>query len=1838
MSKNLFNLTSPQESIWYTEEYLSGTNIGNICGTLIFKDSVDFKKLEKAINILIKQHDNFRIKFILNNNIPKQYIEDYSYIRLKPFEIFTNKDLLDLEKRTVSNKFNLIENFLYKFIIFKFSDNTGGFILNIHHLISDGWSFNILLNEIIKIYDSLLKNEEIEIPSYSYINYIKKENNYLNSTQFKNDKEFWNSTINEIPEIAILPNLKNSADNLFSYESKRLDFEIPSNLLDSIKELCNKYNISLFNFFMSIYSIYINRVTNLNEFIIGTPILNRSNFEERNTCGMFTSTVPFKVLVDNNIKFSDFILNISKSSLQYLRHQKYPYHSLLTDIKEKNNKFSKLYTILLSYQNSFYPKNIDSKKYKLHWTSNNCISDSLDIHIYDISSEKINISYDYKADFYDDVDIVSIHNRIINIIYQIIHNSQIHLNDIKLLTSDEEKEILIDFNNNDLKYSNRNIVELFKDNVYKFPNNIALIYKNKTLTYSQLDILSNQMAHYLNSIGLEKNSIISVCLPKDIWFVISLIAIQKIGGIYLPISINYPQDRINFMIDDSRSDAIITNLNINNVKCKKISINSINFNEFSTDYSIPVISLEDLSYIIYTSGSTGKPKGIKITHGNLLNFVHSFNNCFSKKFDSSDYCLSITDISFDVSICELIVPLVFGSKLVLYEENTLTDLNLLCETIYKNKITFLYLPPNILTDVYELLRNVHTDINKFLVGIAPIKSEVLNNYLNLNSNMEIINAYGASEATICSTFYKFKKSTDSNSIVPIGKPINNNRIYILDNYKNIQPIGLKGEIYISGKNVSNGYLNNDNLSKANFIEDPFFPGNKCYKTGDIAYWNPDGNISFVGRNDNQIKFRGYRIELEEITNIIKQINAISNAVTILKEINNIEYIVSYYEGDLDDINKIKSYLKTKLPVYMVPSYIIRLNKIPININGKIDEHNLPDINTSLSTKLDPVNNTEEILLDMWKNILNINDIGTNEDFFEIGGDSLSAIRLLSNIKNTFNIDISISDIFNNSTIRNLSIFINLHDKSNTLKIYRSPKKDYYNVSSAQRRMYYTTYMINPNNIVYNVTGSALFDLILDVEKVKNIFNYLIKRHSSFRTCFRIVNDTLVQIVKDSVSININTRKIVSGDIHEIVNNFSKPFDLSNAPILRIELVYIENKTLLLIDSHHIIIDGKSLNILISEFIDLYNNKLLGNLELEYKDYSEWEYSYINSNNIKANEEYWINKFKNEEIVSLNLPYDHNKTNKITYKGNTITQKIDENLFNDLLQLAKKLEVSPFMLFITILYILLYKYTQDKSIIIGTPVESRYCKEIENIIGMFVNTMPIKINLESNKSFRELLENVKNTIITDLEHQPYPYDLLIKKLNISKSNSSNPLFDVAFTYKNNKDLYLNNKKIKITEAKPNVSKFDLSVEIDAQNNEINFNYSTDLFKISTIKDMLLNYINILNVINENTDILLRNINMLPEDYKYTILNSFNNNKKEYPLDTNIISLFENQVENNKNNIALKYLKQEITYDNLNKKVNQFANYLLSLGIKENSHIAVYMDKNISLIISLLAVNKINCSFIPICSDFPPEKINNILADSNTDYIIVNNNTYGIKCDNIINFQDIDLNKFNYENLNINILPNDILYIIYTSGTTGTPKGITISNRNLINFLYSFNDQFDNKFNSKDICLSLTSISFDVFICELFTPLIFGSTLVIYPNNKLNDITLLYEIIKKENITFLHIPASVLDDVYNYISSKNEHIEINKLLVGVESIKNASLNNYYNINPDIEIVNGYGPSETTICCTFFKHKKTRNKNLIVPIGKPVNNNDIYIINDDYNLQPIGVKRTNMYFWRKCFTRIS
>lgn len=1059
-----------------------------------------------------------------------------------------------------------------------------------------------------------------------------------------------------------------------------------------------------------------------------------------------------------------------------------------------------------------------------------------------------------------------------------------------------------------------------------------------------------------------------------------------------------------------------------------------------------------------------------------------------------------------------------------------------------------------------------------------------------------------------------------------GYPVANSTAYVVSIFGNLLPNNIVGELWVGGDGVSNGYLNKPELTLEKFINNPFGKG-KIYKTGDLTKFLSNGAIKFIGRMDNQVKIRGFRIELSEINYRISHFNNINEVYTTISTINGEKSICTYFSSSEPiDIFELKKYLSKYLPYYMIPVSFTNLTKLPINTNGKVDKKLLPEpkITNFSHDFVEPRNETDKKLLSLVCDVLSLDKVSLADSFINIGGDSLLAITLSLNIYSKFKVKVSVQNILESKSLMELSdIIMSSNTSIENIQINKAEKSKYYPLSSAQKRIFYTHSMLGNDNIVYNISGGILMPGIIDESKINMIFKKIIQDNSSFRTSFSLVDYDIKQIVHENVPFAIkkftHNNKI---DINNIINNFTKHFDLSTAPLLRAEIHYINNsQTLLLIDSHHIIIDGSSLNLLIKEFCDLYNGVEIKNNSLEYVDFSVWENEYINSEEIKKSKEYWINQFKDFENYKVNLPTDYPIPNQMTYQGAKISKTIPVNTFKKLENLAKKLGVSPYVLFVSAFFILLNKYSMQTDITVGTPTSGRLRKEFENIIGMFVNTLVLKANVDNNLTTKDFILKIKDIVLSALEHNDYPYDILVKDLNLTSTNMSNPLFNVLFTYQNN--VYtmpkINNKELKIIEANTNISKFDLSLEIVPHLSKFNLEFSTDIYNENTMNRFLDHYINILSFVLNNINTPISNICMLSDSEKNFELN--NTVTKQYNLDTPVFKLFENYAKKLPDNIAITYKDKKLTYKEANSRINKFARYFKSLGINSNDIVPICMNKNIDFVCCILAIQKLGAAYLPIHPDYPVSRINYIINNSNSKFIITDRQIPNI-IESIININDISLDNLSEENLNIPVFGDNLAYIIYTSGSTGNPKGIKITHKNLLNFIYSFNDCFKNKFNEKDNCLTLTNIAFDVSVCELFVPFTFGANLVIYPENTLMDIPLLYNTIKDNNVTFLYIPPNVLDDVYKYIYKNSRSTSINKILVGVEPIKNYLLNNFYTLNPDIEIVNGYGPSETTICCTFYKHNTINNPNDIVPIGRAVTNNNIYILDNNLNLSPVGV----------------
>ncbi len=1827
----MFKLTNPQLNIWFSQQFLKDSNACNICGSGLIKEKVDIPLLKQAIVRLVQENDSFRIRLTVNDSEPFQYIaaddiygvDDISVVNLPSTEY-----LMSFEEEFVKETFSLLDSRLFTFKLAVFPNGYVAVVLNLHHIISDSWSMGITIQEIVKIYHCLLSNKDYVSDTVSYTEHILAEQKYLDSKNFQKDKTFWMSYLQDPPTPTSIPSL---SDNFVdSPDGSRLTFRLDKQIMERINKLCSDFRVSNYVFFMSVISLFLANAGNVDDVLIGTPILNRANFKEKRSTGMFVTTVPFRTHVFKNMRFSEFLEANRSAFTSILRHQKYPYSQLMEDLGNKDNSISHLYNIAVSYQITKTLSH-DNGDCELNWAfTGNCMND-ISIHLYDLNDiGSLEVDYDFVNSKYTQADVMVWHNRLCSMIEQVVSMPDILLQNVQFITDKERLQLTQNLQSGFLDCPlDCTIIDLFQKQVRLHPDSIACVYQDTRLTYSQLDKKANQLAHYLSNQGVKSNDIVGVCMHKNDFFVISILAILKLGAAYLPMSFDYPEDRIRYILTDSHAKLFLTDqlFKLNDIKNLVVSrATDISLDDYSSDSLHVSIASNRLCYVIYTSGSTGRPKGVMLTHRNLVNFLYTFSNCFENGFSNEDVCLSSTNISFDVSVCELFTPLCFGATLVLYPQNTLTDIPLLCELLEEEQITFLYIPPNILNDVYNYVYSHCSTIalNKMLVGVEAIKKADLRKYFNLNENIEIVNGYGPTEATICSTFYKYTKEDDSDGIVPIGYPLKNNIIVVINHFGNIMPIGYPGELCISGENVSKGYLHNVSMNEKSYILLPGFGSSLFYRTGDIVRWDKKGYLCFMGRNDSQIKLHGHRIELQEITNRLKNISGVKNALILVKSIEKIDCLCAYVilEDNSLSIENLKLELSKLLPYYMIPSHFILLDKFPVTKNGKIDISTLPDFADFRRDFVGPTNSMQAKLHDSLCHLLGLKQISIDENFFTLGMDSLQGIRFCLEIEGFSGKAISITDLFQYPTIQSLAIFLSGKDKKDCIvKLKKATPMPSYPLSSAQERIYYATKMAG-DSLVYHVSGGILINDLLDIQKIREAFSELVERHPIFRTYFKIENGEVRQFILKHVNLDIpyyddgiSTPEYIS----ELVDNFPKIFDLDFAPLLRVEVHYINSSTLILLDSHHIILDGTSLYILLSDFCKLYQGQELDKSRYSYTDYTMWENDMFSSEAFLDYQEYWKNKFKDLSIPVINLPYDYPVTNQKSYDGERLTFKFDTDLFNAISDIASNHHVSEYMVFLSALYLLLYLYTGQETLIIGSPIESRYHKELNNMIGMFVNNVVLAIDINSDCSFLDLLQQVKETVLDGLSHQPYPYNTFVKDINVPANSS---VFDVVFTYQNEEveQISLNNKSVELYGAHTHTAKFPLTVEINPSTLEISFEYQTALFAEETIDSLYKHYLYILQHLSSFMDLPLHKIPALTEE-ENNLLQSFNNTAGDIEYNS-FVEIFENQVMLHPEDIAIICDGKNLTYKELNKKANSLAHYLISQGIKPNDIVCIMTNRSFETIVCMLGILKAGAAFLNVDPTYPIERTKYYLKDCKAKYVLVQKSLKKL-VKNIEHCIEIDLDSpiylkhFNNPNVTVNSM--DLSYVIYTSGSTGKPKGVMLHQIGLANMVIAMGKVLEYLKDGNEHCLvSVTSTPFDIFVYEILVSLGHGLRILMANNEEHRNPILLDKLIKQYGGDVMTVTPSLMKINYDNRVSPSALSQIKHMVFGGEPLPEKFVKDLRELSDNVTIYNIYGPSEITVLCNV----QNLNGEDRITIGPPILNTQIHILDKYLRPVPIGV----------------
>lgn len=1029
MEKKFYELTNPQKSILLTEQFYSNTSINHICGTAILKTKIDFSLLEQAINLLVKNNDSFRLQLQLVNNVVKQYLTTYTPFQVDLVDVHSKEDLPALEHSLIQKPFTLYQSCLFAFKMFRFPDGTGGFSVNVHHIISDSWTLGLLSKEIVNSYLALLKQEEITTnPEFSYLHYVEDEQEYLESNKLKKDEEYWNNIFQTIPEIASIPSRYTQTTSITSSVAKRCSFSIPTQLMTGIHSLCSSLNITAFNFFMAVYSIYIAKICNLNDFVLATPILNRTNYKQKNTSGMFINIAPFRITIPEDVTFADFVSQVAKNSIGMLRHQRYPYEYVLENLRKQDHTLPNLYNILLSYQITKATEE-EEIEYETNWAFNQNTADDIDVHLYDLnSSGQIDISYDYKISKYSSEDITCMHERILHIIKQIIQDAHISLDTIEFATPSEQDLVVNTYNHTDINYDKtKAIIEFFEEQVLQKPNEPAITFKGKTLTYLELNEKVNSLAFALRNAHVTNNSIVGVMTDRSLEMLVSILAVLKAGGAYIPIDPDYPQDRIEYMLTDSKATLLLTKKELEHkVNCQnKILVDLSNELYQANHTNLRNISKpDDLSYLIYTSGSTGKPKGVMLTQKNLSNFYASMLQTIAYLKDKQPHSIvSITTLSFDIFGFETLISLCSGLHLYItdyYEQKVTEQLEKL---IKEHKIEIIQTTPSVMRFHLDNVVNPKNLASLKYVMLAgeQLPKTLVERIKDMVPNCTIYNGYGPSETTIFSSV----QDVTNLDTINIGRPIGNTQFYILDKNKKVLPPYCVGEIYIAGDGVGKGYLYQPELTKASFLNNPFHDHSFLYKTGDLGRWIDGGFVECKGRIDHQVKLRGLRVELGEIENKIntfKADNKTKSAVIVKKE-NGKDTLYAFIESATTvDLADLKAHLLKNLPNYMIPSHFVFIPKLPQTPNGKIDRKILQTYDTTVISNKNsyqpPRNELETAILKTITTKLQVKDFGIDSNIFDYGADSLMIINILTDLFQ-YDLNLKVYDFYKYPTVREL---------------------------------------------------------------------------------------------------------------------------------------------------------------------------------------------------------------------------------------------------------------------------------------------------------------------------------------------------------------------------------------------------------------------------------------------------------------------------------------------------------------------------------------------------------------------------------------------------------------------------------------------------------------------------------------------------------------------------------------------------------------------------------------------------------------------------------------------------
>ncbi|MDZ7319565.1 MAG: amino acid adenylation domain-containing protein, partial [candidate division KSB1 bacterium] len=1904
MSENIQNISEQdvyvfptsyaQQRLWFLDQFEPNSPFYNIPSAVRFKGQLNVAALEQSINEVVRRHETLRTTFTRINGKPMQVIHPFSWISI-PVEDLRHlaveereAEAIRLAKLEARTPFNLTTGPLVRIKLIKLDERDHLVLFTMHHIISDGWSVGVLIREISILYNAFINNQPVPLPELpiQYADFAVWQQEYLTGEVLEKQLDYWKNQLNgrygklqilELPSDRPRPAIQTS-------NGDTVEVTFPGKLIDQLKVLSSQEGATFFMTLLAAFQTLLYRYTGLEDIAVGSPIANRNRPEIEDLIGFFVNTLVLRTNLAGDPTFRELLQRVKEVTLGAYSNQDIPFERLVELVQpERDMSHSPLFQVMFILQNNPMNGGVELPDVSLSTLDINAGTSTFDLTL--MVTEQMagaSVSLEYNTDLFDQATMLRLLRHYRELLEGIVANPEERISRLPILPAPERQQVLVEWNNYQADYpTGLCIHQLFEAQAAFTPEATAVAFDGQYLTYQELNERANQLAHYLRKRGVQPEKLVGICAEKSLELIVGVMGTLKAGGAYVPIDPTYPKDRIAHMLQDSKVTVLLTQQRIvpdlpeNAAEIICLDSDWEQIAKESTATPTLNVTPDNLVYVIYTSGSTGKSKGVMVMHRTLVNQYQAWEETFRLRTDATSH-LQMASFSFDVFSGDLARALCSGGKLVLVPRDLLLEADKLYQLMLKEKVDIAEFVPAVLRNLVQYLDNSGQTLEFMKVLIAGSDVWYVGEYKKFMNycgpQTRLLNTFGLTEATIDSSYFE---SQDLNlsleRLVPIGIPFNNTKIYILDQHTQPVPIGVPGELCVGGAGLARGYLNRPELTAEKFIPNPYsgIPGDRLYRTGDRARFLADGNIEFLGRIDNQVKIRGFRIELGEIESVLGKHDQVKEvAVTAREDAPGSKRLVAYIvskNGVQPTVGEFHSFLKEQLPDYMVPSYFVFLDAMPLTPNGKIDRKALPapdqeSAAVSATEYVAPRTPTEEKLARIWSQVLGVEKIGVNDNFFELGGHSLLATQLVSRIRDEFEIELPLRSIFEVPFVAELAKKIDIAKLSEpgleAPPIVPISRDQELPLSFAQQRLWFLD-QLEPNSPFYNIPEAVRFKGHLDVDALEQSLNEVVRRHESLRTTFHAKGGKPYQVIHPEMTIplrKIDLRRLPREDreshIQEIARQEGQtPFDLTIGPLLRATLVQVDaDDYVVFYTMHHIIGDDWSTTVLVREITLCYDAfthqrpSPLPELPIQYADFAYWQQQWLQGEVLEAQLNYWKQQLAGAP-QRLELPTDRPRPPVQTFNGSYKTFRLSESLSQAIKELCNREGTTLFMTLLAAFQTLMYRYSGQDDIAVGSPIANRTRAELENIVGFFVNTLVFRTDLSGRPTFKELLQRVRNVALGAYAHQDLPFEKLVDAIQPQRDLSHSPLFQVMFVIQNVPGQPTNVSGVTISpvENHSGTSKFDLTMFMLEEGNNLAgaLEYNTDLFDETTIDRMLRHFENLLAQVVAAPEMRIDQIPLLTAAERDRAIIEWNATHVDYPHHQFVHRLFESQVNQTPHAPAVVFGVEQLTYLELNQAANQLARHLRKLGVDRETLVGIYMERSLEVMVGMLGVLKAGAAYVPIDPSYPQERIAYMLEDAKVMVVLTQERLLGNLPARLTGYPEKTVNagpapqlvticldcdwgsiaNENDENLDVELTGENLAYVIYTSGSTGKPKGTMISHRSLMNYLFWCLKTYPLKEGRGALVHS--SLAFDATITGLYAPLLVGHAVYLTPETK--DIEIVARTLQEyRNFSLVKITPAHLKLLGQQVFPENAADLVKAFIIGGENLTTEHIAFWLKYAPATKLINEYGPTETVVGCMNYDTPHDFQKVGSVPIGSPIGNMQIYLLDQHLEPVPIGV----------------